>query len=79
MMNVPTTTDPIITILHRRRLELGLTCTALAGLTGARSQQIAAWEDNINHPTLPRLRIWAAALGYDVILWPNSDPPPCPK
>jgi len=79
MMNVPKTTDPIITILTNRRIKLGLTRTALATRIGALNQQISGWEENINHPTIARLRIWAAALGYDIILWPNSDPPPCPK
>lgn len=64
----PTPPDPIITTLRTTRLRRGIHQGTIAQATGVDRTSVTGWENGRVQPPLPRLRAWAAALGYDLIL-----------
>lgn len=62
-------TDPVIHQLRSERMGRGLSQREVGELIGNTSYgSIYNWECGVNSPTLQNLRIWAEALGYEVVL-----------
>ncbi len=69
-----TTTDPIVAALtaerHRRGLSRRQVSIRLGQKTG---KSIWDWENEKCSPSLPSIRKWARALGYDLALIPRGE------
>lgn len=60
--------DPIITTLRTTRQCRGIHQGAIAYAAGVDRTSVTGWENGRVQPPLPRLRAWAAALGYSLEL-----------
>jgi transcriptional regulator with XRE-family HTH domain len=65
--------DPIIDTLHGARLERGMTQQQLADQAGVHRMLVTDWETDRRLPRLDRLRRWADALGFDLVLVKRED------
>ena len=62
-------TDPIVAALRAERQRRGLTLQQVGKWMGLRARvSVWHWESGNRQPTLPNLREWASALGYDLAL-----------
>lgn len=64
----PTHPDPLVATLRTIRRATGTTQAALAHTAGVDRTSLTGWETGRFQPPLPRLRAWAQALGYDLVL-----------
>lgn len=69
-------TDPIITTLRTTRVRRGIHQGTIAQATGVDRTSVTGWENGRVLPPLPRLRAWAAALGYTLHLVPDPEATP---
>lgn len=58
--------DPIVPVLRRRRVALGLTQGDVARRVGKSQSTISDWESGVVEPTLTSLLFWVGAL--DMVL-----------
>jgi transcriptional regulator with XRE-family HTH domain len=60
--------DPLIVALCAARYEAGLTQLQLQERSGIAASTLCYYESGRRSPTVPCLRRWAGALGYDIVL-----------
>jgi transcriptional regulator with XRE-family HTH domain len=65
--------DPIIDTLHGARLEQRLTQVQVAERAGLARNSLSFYETDRTLAPLPKLRAWADALGYDLVLVKRED------
>ena len=66
--------DPIVEELRAERKRRGWSQTQLGNEIGhATYGGVWAWENYAQGPKLSSLRMWAAALGYEVVLVPAGE------
>jgi transcriptional regulator with XRE-family HTH domain len=64
----PAHPDPLVTTLRTNRVATGTTQATHAHIAGVDRTSHTGWETGRFQPPLHRLRAWAAALGYDLVL-----------
>lgn len=68
----PVPVDPIICELMEARLLQRISIDDLAPKIGASKQTLQRIERGVAYPGFKLLAAWAAALGFNVSLWPKS-------
>jgi transcriptional regulator with XRE-family HTH domain len=73
-------TDELVKFLTSERTLRGLSMREVARRAEVSPACVHSWEHGQKDPCLKNLRAWAKALGFQVIVWPDTTVnPPAPR
>ncbi|GHJ11190.1 hypothetical protein TPA0907_55570 [Micromonospora humidisoli] len=65
--------DPLVAELRTLRTMLGVRATDIADATGLNLATLSLWECGRNLPRVEKLRAYAKAIGFDLVLLPTEE------